>query len=317
MSAEKLLDSSKWCVGEINENKEVMINDLNNLLKQEHHVSSNSEFKQKVISKCIEEFLMDDFLASLNHSDRARLNSLNLPHASAWLQVIPNKNLGFFMTNPEFRASVLLRLGLPVYATPSTCALCNKVLDVHGYHSLSCGKGGDRVIRHNAIRDLLFNLCSQACLQPKKEVSNLVSGTSERPGDVFIPRWNLGKSAAIDVSITFPMQPKFIIKTAEKGGVAAKAAELAKNSKYQTSLQNRTDIVFIPFILESFGGYGSSALEFVKSLISDIKSRSLDSGSNIAHRIWQKFSFLLQKENSRSICRRDNILDLCDVGEKC
>jgi hypothetical protein len=38
--------------------------------------------------------------------------------------------------------------------------------------------------------------------------------------------------AAIDVTVTSPLQPSFLIRTAEAGGVAAKAAEEAKAEKH-------------------------------------------------------------------------------------
>ena len=50
---------------------------------------------------------------------------------------------------------------------------------------------------------------------------NLIPGTIRRPGDVSITNWSLGKSAAIDVSITSPLQNTTILSAATEAGFAA------------------------------------------------------------------------------------------------
>ena len=45
--------------------------------------------------------------------EKARLNSVSLPHAGEWLQVVPSPSLGLQLWPAEFRTSVLYRLGMP------------------------------------------------------------------------------------------------------------------------------------------------------------------------------------------------------------
>ena len=41
--------------------------------------------------------------------------------------------------------------------SPCPCPSFRKNSDLLGYHSMVCGTGGERILRHNAIRDALFD----------------------------------------------------------------------------------------------------------------------------------------------------------------
>ena len=60
-------------------------------------------------------------------------------------------------------------------------------MDVVGHNAVVCECSGDRIKRHNAIRDCLFDSCVAACLM--KEIPFLLAGSSERPADIFIPNF--------------------------------------------------------------------------------------------------------------------------------
>ena len=65
---------------------------------------------------------------------------------------------------------------------------------------MGCAKTGDRIARHNMLRDVLFEAASSADLGPSKEERHLLPGTIARPCDVTIRRWMNGKDGAIDVT---------------------------------------------------------------------------------------------------------------------
>ena len=50
-----------------------------------------------------------------------------------------------------------------------------------------CAGNADRIARHNAIRDVLFNSAQSAALAPTKEAPSLVPGSSARPADILLP----------------------------------------------------------------------------------------------------------------------------------
>ena len=47
--------------------------------------------------------------------------------------------------------------------------LCDQVMGVHGDHALVCSTNGDRIYRHNALRNKALHFCEQARLKPELE----------------------------------------------------------------------------------------------------------------------------------------------------
>ena len=81
--------------------------------------------------------------------------------------------------SPLFKVAWQRRLRLPVWDQDSACGLSGEILDRWGDHALCCGGGGDRVLRHNAIRN---TVCSAVA-----EFTS-VSLELEKPGLLLPPR---------------------------------------------------------------------------------------------------------------------------------
>ena len=97
------------------------------------------------------------------------------------------------------------RLGAPIYSTEGPCPACNAPSDRKGDHALGCAKRGDRIARHDQLRDVVFEAAASACLAPVREEAHLLPGSAARPGDVLIRRWSDGKDGALDVTVTGPL----------------------------------------------------------------------------------------------------------------
>lgn len=89
--------------------------------------------------------------------------------------------------------------------------MCGEVMDQFADHALVCGCGGDRTIKHNAIRDLVFNAARAAMQNPDKEKLGLLPERpridrlpfgQHRPADVWLPRGGSGRSEAWDLVAT-------------------------------------------------------------------------------------------------------------------
>ena len=91
----------------------------------------------------------------------------------------------------------------------SSCSACGKSVaaDPLGDHQVGCRGNGDRIHRHDAIRDALFSAAQSAALAPRKEVPTLIPGTRSSPADIFLPNWCRGRPAALDVTVISTMQP--------------------------------------------------------------------------------------------------------------
>ena len=71
---------------------------------------------------------------------------------------------------------------------------------VKGDHALCCGNEGERIARHNALRDALHSTAVAASLGTSKEVRFLLPGSDRRPADVFLHYWSGGRDTVWDVT---------------------------------------------------------------------------------------------------------------------
>ena len=152
--------------------------------------------------------------------ETARLRSLGLPGAGAWLSVVPLPALGLHLRATEFVPCLKYRLGVPIFAADGTCPSCSAPSDSMGDHALGCAKHGDRIARHDQLRDVLYEAASSASLAPVREERHLLPGTAARPGDLLIRRWADGKDAAIDVTVTGPLARSNVVAAAAEAGSA-------------------------------------------------------------------------------------------------
>ena len=88
-------------------------------------------------------------------------------------------------------------------------------MDIFGHHASVCLVFGDRIRRHNILRDILHDFCSLAVWGPTKEVPHIFPSSSERPADIFVPNFSLGKDLVLDVAVTCPIQHKHLLEAAQ------------------------------------------------------------------------------------------------------
>ena len=77
-------------------------------------------------------------------------------------------------------------------------------LDPLGYHCVTCKRGGDVTLMHNAIRNVLYNTFRRAGLSSHLEVGNGWGQDCSRthPADILVTNWDNDISAAFDVTVT-------------------------------------------------------------------------------------------------------------------
>ena len=101
--------------------------------------------------------------------------------------IAPIPALGLHMTPLEFIKAAKYRLGCHIYEEAGPCPACLRHSDRFGDHALSCGHWGERISRHNAIRDHIHGLAVKAVLNPSKEGRFILPGADRRPPDVMVP----------------------------------------------------------------------------------------------------------------------------------
>ena len=118
------------------------------------------------------------------------------PQAGAWINVIPNPALGLHLKPAEFRFAIIHRLGLPVFREDEICSVCSQHSDKYGSLSVSCGMAGERIARHNQLRDAIYQVAQTANLAPLKETRALLPSIYGHPADILIPRFSSGRDMA-------------------------------------------------------------------------------------------------------------------------
>ena len=262
---------------------------------------------QKKIQEALDKEKLADLIRNQSSTrEKARLQSLCLPHSGAWLTATPISALGLHLSAKEFQVSVKYRLGIAVYDQERKCPYCKSgTLDTFGEHAVACHGRGDAISRHNRIRDRIASACSAANLSPVIEKRNLIAENNSRPGDVYLPCWKSGQSAALDITVTSSLQPNIISHAAEKSGYAIEAAEDRKYAQYENSCAQQ-GIMFVPLAIEVLGGLSRTLKKALlrMSLLAD--SRNYQSvGQSIAFdRAVQSLSVVIIRGSANMLLSR-------------
>ena len=126
--------------------------------------------KQKDLSAIIDTYGHELLVAGASLRDRARFKAIARPKAGAWLSSLPIPALNFHCLS-EYRIIIRRRLGIPILYKDTKCTACNLLSDIHADQMLRCKKKGDKITRHNNVRNLIADLSTNAALAPVLEKS--------------------------------------------------------------------------------------------------------------------------------------------------
>ena len=235
--------------------------------------------------------------------EKARIGSVALPHAGDWLNVAPITALGLHLRSREFVLVARYRLGLQVFDNAAPCPACLRLSDDLGDHALSCGFGGERISRHNQLRDALFDTAVAAGLGPVKEGRFLLPGQDRRPADVLLPYWNGGKDAALDVTVVNPLQRATLPQAAINPG---HALQFAFERKINGAAEDcrREGIDFVPLAVESFGGWHQVATREVEKMGRALARHTGEEEGEAVRHLWGRLGILLQRGNAAILGNR-------------
>ena len=229
---------------------------------------------------------------------RALALSSGLPHAGDWLNVVPSPALGLRIQDSEFWCSLRYWLGVPLHNSPYPCPECHGTADIFGDHQVGCGGNGDRISRHNSIRDVVFTAAQSAALAPSKETLGLAPGSLSRPADVFLPSWSCGRPAALDIHVISPLQQQTLPEASVTPGHALQVGVQRKLASNLPACRE-AGVECIPIVAESLGGLAEDAIHTIRSLGQAIADRagSLEPPSTTRH-LFQRFGIALWRGNA-------------------
>ena len=264
---------------------------------------------------------------------RLHLEACRVPGAGAWLTANPSC-VDSHVSSSLFRVVLQRRLRMPLWDRDTACSMCGKVLHRWGDHALACCCGGDRVLRHNAIRDVVCSAVAEfITVSPELEkpglllpprppdpgghhpdvdpssVSSPLPAASRRPADIWVPRGVSGFAEAWDFSISSLLRSSHLSSASTSVADVFHEVETRKRAFQDTaSLVAERGATFCPLVLEACGGGWSQAFRSVVAWIASeshmARGPTAGSSTDISLRIAQRISCTLHRENAHAILRR-------------
>ena len=266
----------------------------------------DSPIPQKVLSGMIQAQQFHILLESSSPANRACLLSVAAPHASSWLSVVPSPGLGLNLESNEYQMAIKWWLGLDTSGR-SMCPFCpTTALDPLGHYAVTCRHGGDVVIRHNRLRDEVFDLCRRAHLSVSVERGHSLTRdlAHTRPADILIAGWDRGKPAALDLTITSPLCSAILSESCHQASAAALAAEARKLHSNGSKCQE-LGWSCIPLAVETYGNWGKEAHDTFSRLASYLAIHQSSPKPAVVAEIYGRLNIALVRSIARAILARE------------
>ena len=131
---------------------------------------------------------------------------------------------------------------------------------------------------------------------------------------MYIPRWDLGGSAALDFAVTSGLRADLLEQTAAVGLSCLTSYEEYKKTFLDTAEPCASEgIAFLPLVMEAHSGaWGPTATKILLRLGKNIAMVSGESTSLEALRARQNLGLVLQRETARAVLRRSPVLAMTD-----
>ena len=163
--------------------------------------------------------------------------------------------------------------------------------------------GGERIAKHNHVRDAFFAAAAEAHLGPIKEPDGLLPGSDDRPADVLLPYWSQGKDVAVDITVVNPLQTALVARAAQEGGSAVQHAHEAKVRKYGERC-SQEGITFVPLAVDTFRGWHQSALEVLSKLGRQLARANGKREEEVVSHLRQRIAVVLVRDNVSMLLSR-------------
>ena len=161
--------------------------------------------------------------------------------------------------------SIYLRLGIHLHSSPYSCPECRGTVDQFGEHQVGCGGNADRIMRHNAIRDALFEVAQSAAFAPTREAAGVVADSHSRPADILLPTWRCGRPPALDIHVISPLQDLTLCAAASTPGHSLHVGMQGKLAAHLSDCR-AAGMDFLPTVVESLGGLSKDTISTVRAI---------------------------------------------------
>ena len=142
--------------------------------------------------------------------------------------------------------------------TPIQCT-CGNMVNMRGNHGLSCKRSAERTLRHNYLNDFIYDTLLKAGLSSTKEPAGLLRTDGKRFDGLTKVFWQVGKSAAWDVTVADTLADSYLASTSITAAAVAELAATRKETKY---VKLSSTHHFVPLAFESLGSISSKDMNF-------------------------------------------------------
>ena len=289
--------------------------------EQARAVTAGERVSQRMLSVAIDRAEWDAMLTSPSTPThiKAHLQLLSLPGANEWLHAPPNDDGGLKMDSELFKLAIARRLRVPLLHEQSCCPLCGSALDAYMDHALVCGCGGDRTLRHNAIRNTVYEDARNAGIRCIKEKGGLLpprpgdeslqgerSTNGRRPADIWFPDWRNDKAGAVDFAVTSGLRSDVLQSVISDPTVVCARYDDFKRGYLDTETQcSARNLDFLPFVMEAHsGGVGKTARRICSHIAKIGSAREGEEILDTTSTLFRRITIALHRENARAVLRR-------------
>ena len=143
---------------------------------------------------------------------------------------LPVASCGLRLENESIRVALGLRLGC-VLCSAHRCS-CGAIVSDRGVHGLSCRLAVGRLVRHNAINDIIYRALGRAGVPSVLEPRGLKSSDDRRPHGLTMIPCSEGHCLGWDATVYDSLTESHLNRTVHAALAAAELTADAKNRKY-------------------------------------------------------------------------------------
>jgi hypothetical protein len=137
----------------------------------------------------------------------------------------------------------------------------------------------------------------KGCLRVEKEEADIF-GNKSRPGDISIDNMENGRKVLYDVGVTCPTKIATLVQASKIPGFAFIWKQKKEKVKEE---MDRTDHIFQPLIVETFGNWLDESVKSINKIIFYYAERNKIELMNAKNLVWTELSVLLQNNNAYAI----------------
>ncbi|CAE7316738.1 unnamed protein product [Symbiodinium sp. CCMP2592] len=303
---------AEFCLGAVPGRVDVQqaLADLNQHAAGPLTASTALMLKQKALTAGLDEFRWQRRLANCHLAAQAVLRSEAEPGARAFLAATPHGRRR--MEPAAFVAELRQRLCMPDATQDEWCPRCDCILDKFSYHAGLCSAGGERTLRHNALRDLLCTWVGRAGLHPEREKPQVLLPQRpedhgldrRRPADIFVPSY-LGAPVAFDLAVTGPQRLETLAEASRKSLAAATAYVAVKKAHLDTAATCQAQGVrFLPLVAETTGAWEAEAAKVLTQISRAAAAREGADPAALHGELLQELCVVARSFRARAVLHR-------------